>query len=112
LFKTVRSFFTRIVPSVNFKPEGVSIDFRFSAGEARVQNNEEVVNIVEKLLDGFDKVSDVAALLQTYRIQAVPAQTMAQIENEDPQFKTRYEGGESYERQPLQRFMAALSHNS
>jgi crotonobetainyl-CoA:carnitine CoA-transferase CaiB-like acyl-CoA transferase len=62
---------------------------RFNTREERVRNNEEVVKIVEEWLENFDKVSDVAALLQSFRIQAAPVQTMAQIVDEDPQFKTR-----------------------
>jgi crotonobetainyl-CoA:carnitine CoA-transferase CaiB-like acyl-CoA transferase len=70
------------------KPE-LADDPRFSTREERVRNNNEVVRIVEKWLESFEKVSDVAALLQTYRIQAAPVQSVAQIIDEDPQFKTR-----------------------
>ena len=70
------------------KPE-LAEDPRFDTREERVKNNEEVVKIVEEWLETFEKVSDVAALLQSYRIQAAPVQTMAQIVDEDPQFATR-----------------------
>jgi crotonobetainyl-CoA:carnitine CoA-transferase CaiB-like acyl-CoA transferase len=70
------------------RPE-LAEDPRFNTREERVKHNEEVVRIVEEWLENFDKVADVAALLQSYRIQAAPVQTIAQIVNEDPQFKTR-----------------------
>lgn len=70
------------------KPE-LADDPRFAAREERVKNNNQVVSIVEEWLANFDHVSDVAALLQSYRIQAAPVQTMSQIVDEDPQFKVR-----------------------
>jgi CoA:oxalate CoA-transferase len=70
------------------KPE-LADDPRFNTREERVRNHNEVVRIVEEWLENFEKVRDVATLLQTYRIQAAPVQTVAQVIDEDPQFKSR-----------------------
>jgi len=70
------------------KPE-LATDPRFNTRENRVKNNKEVVKIVERWLRKFEKVADVAALLQSYRIQAMPVMSVAKIIEENPQFKLR-----------------------
>jgi crotonobetainyl-CoA:carnitine CoA-transferase CaiB-like acyl-CoA transferase len=70
------------------KPE-LATDPRFDTRENRVKNNKEVVKIVERWLRKFDKVAEVASLLQSYRIQAMPVLSVAKIIEEDPQFKLR-----------------------
>ena len=70
------------------KPE-LATDPRFNTRENRVKNNEEVVRYVEEWLRKFEKVADVAALLQSYRIQAMPVMSVAKIIEENPQFKLR-----------------------
>jgi crotonobetainyl-CoA:carnitine CoA-transferase CaiB-like acyl-CoA transferase len=70
------------------KPE-LATDPRFENREARLKNHEEVVRHIEEWLEKFDKVADVAALLQSYRIQSAPVLSVAKIIEEDPQFKLR-----------------------
>jgi crotonobetainyl-CoA:carnitine CoA-transferase CaiB-like acyl-CoA transferase len=70
------------------KPE-LAQDPRFSTREARLKHNDDVVKVIEEWLATFDKVAEVATLLQTYRIQAAPVLSVADIIDEDPQFKVR-----------------------
>jgi len=70
------------------KPE-LAKDPRFDSREARLKNNEDVVKVVEEWLGTFEKVADVAALLQSYRIQSAPVLSVGQIIEEDEQFKLR-----------------------
>jgi crotonobetainyl-CoA:carnitine CoA-transferase CaiB-like acyl-CoA transferase len=70
------------------KPE-LATDPRFEAREARLRNNDAVVKYVEEWLSTFDHVSDVAALLQSFRMQSVPVFTVGKLVDEDEQFKLR-----------------------
>jgi crotonobetainyl-CoA:carnitine CoA-transferase CaiB-like acyl-CoA transferase len=70
------------------KPE-LAADPRFEAREARLKNNDAVVEYVEEWLSTFDHVSDVAALLQSFRMQSVPVFPVGKIIDEDEQFKLR-----------------------
>ena len=69
------------------QPE-LSNDARFDSQEKRVANNKEVTQIIEAWLATFEQVSDVALLLQSYRILAAPVVTAGQA-IEDPHFKIR-----------------------
>jgi crotonobetainyl-CoA:carnitine CoA-transferase CaiB-like acyl-CoA transferase len=66
------------------KPE-LADDPRFNSPENRVAHNDEVTVYIEEWLSTFEQVSDVAALLQSYRILAGPVQSVAQVIEEDPQ---------------------------
>ena len=70
------------------KPE-LATDPRFEDRTERLKNNDAVVEYVEEWLATFDHVSDVAALLQSYRMQSVPVFTVAKVIDEDEQFKLR-----------------------
>lgn len=70
------------------KPE-LATDPRFNTQDNRIKNNKEVTKMIERWLKKFDKVAEVATLLQTYRIMAAPVLSVAQIIEEDPQFKVR-----------------------
>jgi CoA:oxalate CoA-transferase len=70
------------------KPE-LATDPRFEAREARLKHTDEVVQYVEEWLEKFDKVADVAALLQSYRIQSAPVLSVGKLIDEDEQFKLR-----------------------
>jgi crotonobetainyl-CoA:carnitine CoA-transferase CaiB-like acyl-CoA transferase len=70
------------------KPE-LATDPRFATGPNRKKNDKELATIVEEWLATFEKVSEVATLLQTYRMMASPVLTVAQVIEEDPQFKLR-----------------------
>jgi crotonobetainyl-CoA:carnitine CoA-transferase CaiB-like acyl-CoA transferase len=69
------------------QPE-LSNDARFDSQEKRVANNKEVTQIIETWLATFEQVSDVALLLQSYRILAAPVVTAGQA-IDDPHFKIR-----------------------
>jgi crotonobetainyl-CoA:carnitine CoA-transferase CaiB-like acyl-CoA transferase len=70
------------------KPE-LATDPRFQDRIERLKNNDAVVEYVEEWLSTFDHVSDVAALLQSFRMQSVPVFTVAKVIDEDEQFKLR-----------------------
>jgi CoA:oxalate CoA-transferase len=70
------------------KPE-LATDPRFEDRIERLKNNDAVVEYVEEWLAGFDHVSDVAALLQSFRMQSVPVFSVAKVIDEDEQFKLR-----------------------
>ena len=67
----------------------LAADPRFKANENRVKNNDEVTKLIEEWLANFEHVSDVAAILQSYRILAAPVLSLAQVIEEDPQSKIR-----------------------
>lgn len=69
------------------KPELVT-DSRFNSGENRVKNNKAVAEIIEEWLTTYDKVTDVALLLQSYRILAAPVLTVGQT-IDDTDFEIR-----------------------
>ncbi len=70
------------------KPE-LATDPRFNTVENRLKHNEEVTEIMDEWVQQFERVSDVAALLQSYHILASPVLSMAQVIEEDPQSKAR-----------------------
>jgi CoA:oxalate CoA-transferase len=69
------------------KPELID-DSRFNSQEKRVKNNNGVTEIVEAWLATYEHVSEVALLLQSYRILAAPVLTAGQA-IEDPHFAIR-----------------------
>jgi crotonobetainyl-CoA:carnitine CoA-transferase CaiB-like acyl-CoA transferase len=69
------------------KPE-LANDPRFDSEKNRIKNNKQVTEIIEKWLTTFEKVADVALLLQSYRILAAPVLSAGQA-IEDPYFKNR-----------------------
>jgi CoA:oxalate CoA-transferase len=69
------------------KPELLT-DPRFSTDDARLKNNAEITKIIEAWLATQDRLSDVAALLQSWRMLAAPVQTVGQTIN-DPLNKQR-----------------------
>jgi CoA:oxalate CoA-transferase len=69
------------------KPELIS-DPRFDSQEKRVKNNKEVTQVIEEWLASYEQVSDVALLLQSYRILAAPVLTVGQT-IDDPHFAIR-----------------------
>ncbi|HVN97831.1 MAG TPA: CaiB/BaiF CoA-transferase family protein [Syntrophorhabdaceae bacterium] len=69
------------------RPELVD-DPRFNSEKNRVKNNKEVTEIIETWLQTFEKVAEVAMLLQSYRIVAAPVLTAGQS-IEDPYFEIR-----------------------
>jgi crotonobetainyl-CoA:carnitine CoA-transferase CaiB-like acyl-CoA transferase len=77
-----------LLAKVMGKPE-LAIDPRFNTVENRVKHNEEVTKIMDTWVQQFEKVSDVAALLQSYHILASPVLSIAQVIEEDPQSKAR-----------------------
>lgn len=70
------------------KPE-LAKDSRFSTVQSRCKNNDEVTKLVDTWLQGFEHVSDAAALLQSHRILAAPVLSVSQVIEEDPQTKAR-----------------------
>jgi len=70
------------------KPE-LATDPRFATNESRVKYNKEVTKLLDEWVQTFEKVSDVAALLQSYRIIAAPVLTLAHVIEEDEQTKVR-----------------------
>lgn len=68
---------------------GLAVDPRFSTMENRLKNNDDVTKHIEEWLNNFEHVSEVATLLQTYRILAGPVLSLAQVIEEDPQSKIR-----------------------
>jgi CoA:oxalate CoA-transferase len=69
------------------RPELVS-DPRFSTDDARLKNNAEITKIIEAWLATQDRLSDVAALLQSWRMLAAPVRTVGQTIS-DPLNKQR-----------------------
>jgi crotonobetainyl-CoA:carnitine CoA-transferase CaiB-like acyl-CoA transferase len=69
------------------KPE-LATDPRFKSVESRVKNNKALAEKIEEWLTTFDRVADVALLLQSYRILAAPVMTAGQI-IQDTHFKKR-----------------------
>ncbi len=69
------------------QPE-LSNDVRFNTQEKRVNHTKELTQIIENWLVTFERVSDVALLLQSYRILAAPVVTAGQA-IEDPHFEIR-----------------------
>lgn len=70
------------------KPE-LATDPRLNTTENRVKHNDEVTAIIEAWLQKFDKVSDVVALLQSWRMLAGPVLSMGQVIDTDPQCEAR-----------------------
>ena len=77
-----------LLTEVMGKPE-LATDPRFNTVENRLKHNEEVTEIMDEWVQQFEKVSDAAALLQSYHILASPVLSIAQVIEEDPQSKAR-----------------------
>jgi crotonobetainyl-CoA:carnitine CoA-transferase CaiB-like acyl-CoA transferase len=69
------------------KPELIN-DPRFDSPEHRLEHREEVRQVLEEWLRNFEHVSEVANLLQSYRILGTPVLTVKQA-IDDPQFQAR-----------------------
>jgi CoA:oxalate CoA-transferase len=70
------------------KPE-LAKDPRFLTGKDRNRNDKELAVFIEDWLKKFEKVTDAVALLVSYNMMASPVYTVAQVIEEDPQFKLR-----------------------
>jgi CoA:oxalate CoA-transferase len=70
------------------KPE-LATDPRFEDRNERLKNKDLVIQITEEWLQTFEHVSDVASLLQSYRIQSAPVLSVRKLIDEDEQFKVR-----------------------
>jgi crotonobetainyl-CoA:carnitine CoA-transferase CaiB-like acyl-CoA transferase len=77
-----------LLTKVMGKPE-LATDPRFNTVENRLKHNEEVTEIMDEWVQQFERVSDVAALLQSHHILASPVLSIAQVIEEDPQSKAR-----------------------
>ncbi len=78
----------KLLTEIMGRPE-LATDPRFSTVASRLKHNDEVTEIMDNWVQKFEKVSDVAALLQSHHILASPVLSMAQVIEEDPQTKAR-----------------------
>jgi CoA:oxalate CoA-transferase len=70
------------------KPELAS-DPLFITTAERVKNNDEVTRLIESWLKNYERISDAAAYLQSWRMLAGPVLSLGQVIDSDPQFKAR-----------------------
>jgi crotonobetainyl-CoA:carnitine CoA-transferase CaiB-like acyl-CoA transferase len=70
------------------QPE-LAADTRFKTVADRVRNNSEVTRIIEAWLQNYERISDAAAFLQSWRMLAGPVLSLGQVIDGDPQFKAR-----------------------
>jgi len=70
------------------KPE-LGSDTRYATHADRIKNEKEVTKLIDDWVQTFDHVSDVAALLQSYRIIAAPVLKLSHVVDKDAQTKAR-----------------------
>jgi crotonobetainyl-CoA:carnitine CoA-transferase CaiB-like acyl-CoA transferase len=70
------------------KPE-LAKDPRFLTRADRLKNREELTEVIEEWVQGYEKVSDVATLIQSYRINSATVAKLSYVIDEDPQTKER-----------------------
>jgi CoA:oxalate CoA-transferase len=69
------------------RPE-LNTDPRFNSEEARLKNNAEITQIIEEWLSEHNRIADVAALLQSWRMLSAPVMSVGQTVT-DPTYDYR-----------------------
>jgi crotonobetainyl-CoA:carnitine CoA-transferase CaiB-like acyl-CoA transferase len=77
-----------ILAGVMGRPD-LATDPRFNTIDNRLKNHQELTEIMDAWVQQFEKVSDVAALLQSYHILAAPVLSLGQVIETDPQSRAR-----------------------